>query len=85
MYRGDFDGRFALAQRTVNAAERYGLLASADSVMMARMPIVPLYHENAAYLVQPRVRDLALNPIEFLDLSRVWIEDEAGDAAQAAQ
>lgn len=80
-----FDGRFALAQRTINAAERYGLLAAADSVMMARMPIVPLYHENAAYLVQPRVRDLALNPIEFLDLSRVWIEDEAGDPAQAAQ
>jgi peptide/nickel transport system substrate-binding protein len=78
-----FDGRFAMARRTVVVEERYRLLAAADSVMMARMPIIPLYHENAAYLVQPWVHGLALNPIEFLDLSKVWVEPKPqGPVAQ---
>ena len=41
---------------------------------MAEMPIAPLYHEQAVFLMHPWVMDLHINAIEFLDLSAVWFD-----------
>lgn len=49
-------------------------LADAERVAMAGMPIAPLYHEQAVFLMHPWVMDLHINAIEFLDLSAVWFD-----------
>ena len=73
-HNSSFDSLFARAQQTTDDAKRMALLAQAERIAMADMPIAPLYHERAVRLLQPWVRDLPLNPLESLDLSDVWFD-----------
>lgn len=76
-----FDRCFATAQRTLEPEERLRLLSRADSISMMRLPLLPLYHELAAYVVQSTVHGLQLNAIGYLDLSAVWLERKPKAAA----
>lgn len=69
-----FNDLFARATVTAERSERMRLLAEAEKAALQEMPIIPLYHEEATYVVQPWVRGLRLNAIEYLDLSEVWYE-----------
>lgn len=69
-----FNNIFAKAMMTNDRVERLHQLALAEKIVMDEMPITPLYHEQAAYLMQPWVRGLHLNAIEYLDLCEVWFE-----------
>lgn len=77
----ELDRLFAAARRTTDRAERMTLLSKADSVLMMRLPLIPMYHEQAACVLQPWVRGLRMNPIELLDLSGVWFDRTEGTAA----
>lgn len=76
----DLDRYFAAAAKASDLSARMGLLARADSMMMMRMPLIPMYHEQASFVVQPWVHGLKLNPIELLDLSAVWFGRTGADA-----
>ena len=69
-----FDEHFQASQRMTDQHARWMELALAEAQAMRDLPILPLYHENAAQLYQPWVRGMHLNAIEFLDLSGVWFE-----------
>ncbi|HEX2582483.1 MAG TPA: hypothetical protein VHL30_00005, partial [Chlamydiales bacterium] len=47
--------------------ERKELLRQAEEILMAEMPIIPLFHYAMNYLEQREVEDVALSPIGGLD------------------
>lgn len=69
-----FDEHFARSLQTEDKNERMKELAAAESIAMSDMPLVPLYHERAVFLLQPWVRNLHINAIEYLDLEAVWFD-----------
>lgn len=77
-----FDSLFASARVSVDEHGRLRALAMAERVAMADLPLIPLYHERSRMLLQPWVRDLHLNAIEYLDLGAVWFDRPPAQAAQ---
>jgi oligopeptide transport system substrate-binding protein len=71
-----FDGWFALAQGTTDQEKRMRLLANAEKQLMKDMAVLPLYHERSVRLLQPHVRDLPINGMEYRDLRTVWFDPE---------
>ena len=69
-----FDGWFSLAKTTVDPVARMKLLARAEKQLMNDVMVVPLYHERSVRLLQPYVRDLPINGMEYRDLGRTWFE-----------
>lgn len=78
---GPFDELFAVAAQAQNKDARLRGLAEAERVAMEQMPVAPLYHEQAVFLLHPWVIDLHINAIEFLDLSAVWFDKSAKPGA----
>ena len=76
-----FDDLFSAAARSTDKDLRMKGLAAAERVAMAEMPVAPLYHEQAVFLMHPWVMDLHINAIEFLDLSAVWFDRPVKKAA----
>ena len=72
-----FDDLFTKAAQAMDKNTRLEGLAEAERVAMGEMPIAPLYHEQAVFLMHPWVMDLHINAIEFLDLSAVWLDTSA--------
>ncbi len=70
----EFDGYFAKAQMTADRKERMRLLASAERRLMEDMVVIPLYHERTVRVVQPWVRDLPINGMDFIDLRGAWFD-----------
>lgn len=66
-----FDALFAKSMTETDEQLRMQDLARAEKIAMQDVPLVPLYHERYIVLLDPKVRDLAVNPMELLDLSRV--------------
>lgn len=50
-----------------NQEERKGLLRLAEEILMAEMPIIPIFHYAMNYLEREEVSDVALSPIGGLD------------------
>ena len=72
-YRYEVSSRVGDVIGNVTVVQSFNRL-QAEAQAMRDLPILPLYHENAAQLYQPWVRGMHLNAIEFLDLSGVWFE-----------
>lgn len=49
-------------------AERRSILGEAEKILMAEMPIIPLYHEAMSFLQREEVREVAISPIGHVDL-----------------
>lgn len=79
-----FDSLYALAQRTSEQAERMRLLALAERRLMEDAVVSPLYHERSVRLLQPWVRDLPINGMEYRDLRAVWFDPAARRSNQIA-
>ena len=75
-----FDSLYASALRTADRPERMALLAGAEKQLMDDMAVVPLYHERSVRLLQPWVRDLPINGMEYRDLRGVWFDPAARKA-----
>lgn len=72
-----FDSLFTEALRTADTGQRMALLAGAERQLMEDMVVAPLYHERSVRLLQPWVRDLPINGMEYRDLRGVWFDPEA--------
>ncbi len=72
-----YDSLFASAVRTGEEAERMKLLAEAETQLMNDAVVIPLYHERSVRLLQPWVRDMPINGMEYRDLRAVWFDPAA--------
>lgn len=52
----DYDALLFKAERTPDAAERNGLYARAESLLLSEAPVVCLYHYTHVYLMRPSVK-----------------------------
>lgn len=75
----EYDSLFARSLRTADEGERLLLLAEAERKMMKDMVVSPLYHERSVRLLQPWVRDMPINGMEYRDLSAVWFDPKVRD------
>ena len=82
-----FDSLFNAAVHEADPAKRADLFLQADRVQMEDAAIMPIYYEQNDRLVQRNVRNFDINPMEFRDMTRVWldVEEPAGDAADTAK
>ncbi len=78
-----FDALFARAITRKNEQDRMHDLAEADKIAMQDVPLLPLYHERYIVLLSPKVLDLAVNPMELLDLRLVKLA-RSGTQARTA-
>jgi len=69
-----FDSLFTLALRTTDRPLRMSLLARAEKRLIEEAVVAPLYHERTVRLLQPWVRDLPVNGMEYRDLRTVWFD-----------
>lgn len=69
-----YDSLFTLALRTTDEPQRMRLLAQAERRLMEEAAIAPLYHERTVRVLQPWVRDLPVNGMEYRDLRMVWFD-----------
>lgn len=69
-----FDSYFEQA-RAANQKRRLELFSKAEIELLKDPPMIPLWYANDFTLSYSRVRNLKNNPMEFLDLRRVYIKD----------
>ena len=81
-HNAHFDSLFAEALRTDDKTRRMTLLAGAEKQLMEDMVVTPLYHERSVRLLQPWVRDMPINGMEYRDLRGVWFDPAARGTAQ---
>lgn len=71
----DFDKLYELAQSETNDSLRYHYYQQMDIILIEEAPIVPLYYDEAVRLIQKKVINLGVNPLNLLTLKRVKITD----------
>lgn len=69
-----FDSYFEQA-RAASQKRRLELFSRAEIELLKDPPMIPLWYANDFTLSYSRVRNLKNNPMEFLDLRRVYIKD----------
>lgn len=69
-----YDSLFAQAVRTADETARMQLLAQAESILLENAVMIPLYHERSVRLLQPWVRDMPINGMEYRDMRLVWLD-----------
>jgi len=70
-----YDAALHAADRTADPAARSKLLAEAEAVLMAELPIIPLYHFTTVRLVHPAVRGWHPLPLDRHPYKHVWLEE----------
>ncbi len=71
----EYDREFAAAGQSATDVERWTHLQNADAILMDQLPLIPLYHENQNYLVQPSVRGWQDNSLWWHLLTGVSLEE----------
>ena len=71
----DYDSLLLTAARTVNPAERALLLQRAESLLLAAMPVVPLYFNTHVFLLQPSVHGWHPTVLDHHPYKDVWLEE----------
>lgn len=74
-----FDSLFTAAVHEGDPVKRTELFRQADRVQLEDAAIMPIYYEQNDRLVQSNVRNFDINPMEFRDMTRVWIEVEKAE------
>jgi peptide/nickel transport system substrate-binding protein len=69
-----FDSLFNAAVHEPDPKKRANLFLEADRLQVADGAIMPIYYELNDRLVQRNVRNFDINPMEFRDMTRVWID-----------
>ena len=64
------------SQLSRDQEERKILLRQAEEILMAEMPMIPVFHYTMNYLEQSRVADVALSPIGGLDFRWAYLKEE---------
>ena len=71
-----YDALLRRAARTLDAKERFALMAEAEAVALDDAPFLPIYHYSTTELVKPWVRGLHQTALDVHLLTRVWIDHE---------
>ena len=74
----DYDQLIAAANRTLNQRRRLRLFERAERILMREMPVIPIYTYVNVKLVHPSVRNWHINPMNFHDYRKVYLEEPAG-------
>jgi oligopeptide transport system substrate-binding protein len=69
-----YDAAYAAAGRANTDAERDAHLQDADAILIAQLPMIPLYHSNVNYLVNPAVRGWQSNILGIHLLNTVFLQ-----------
>ena len=70
----DYDREFAAAGAAVNDADRDTHLQAADALLIDQLPMIPLYHQNQNYLVQPSVQGWTENMLGWHLLNPIFLK-----------
>jgi oligopeptide transport system substrate-binding protein len=65
---------FYKALATQDETERMKLYAQAESIAAYEAPVIPLFYQEHIRLLQKWVRDNPLDPMNRVDLKRVWLD-----------
>ncbi len=66
-----FDTLYEQSISALNSKIRYRLYQKMDSILIAEVPIIPLYYDQVIRFSQNNIKGLGINPIDLLDLRRV--------------
>ena len=69
-----FDKLFVHSQRIIDDDQRNDCYTRLDSMLMEDAPVVVLYYDKAVRFVRANVHNAQPNPVNMLDLRRVYIE-----------
>jgi len=64
-----------LAPAAATQEERYTLLREAESILLTELPVIPLYIYTSKSLIQPSVRGVYGNLLDYIAYKDVWLED----------
>lgn len=68
----EFDALYEKSIQITQAEERYRLYQQMDSILIQEAPVVPLYYDEVIHFTQKNVHGLEMNPINLLQLKKVW-------------
>ncbi|MBS4014624.1 MAG: ABC transporter substrate-binding protein [Bacteroidetes bacterium] len=72
----EYDNLFESARTITCDSLRYLLYRKMDSIIIEEAPVVFLFYDQSARFVQSYVKNISNNPLNHLDLKRVYIEKE---------
>ncbi|HLG03016.1 MAG TPA: ABC transporter substrate-binding protein [Bacteroidia bacterium] len=78
-----FDSIFEAASHEPDLAKRTALFMRADQLAMDDGAIMPIYYEVNDRLLQLYVRNFDINPMEFRDMTGVWLDMESAPSGTA--
>ena len=70
----EFDRAYNAMIQTTDMEERNQKLEFLDQLLVEEAPFVVLYYDEALRFVQPHVRGMSVNPVNMLDLKKVYKE-----------
>ncbi len=68
----EFDSLYRAAFLETDIKKRIGLYRKMDSLVMQEAPVAVLYYDQVSRFVQKNVRGMTGNPVNLLNLERVW-------------
>lgn len=70
----EYDRLIAASSHEMDAARRVSLLQEAEALLMAEMPVAPVYFYTRNYLRQPNVKGWNANLLDIHPYKYVWLE-----------
>jgi ABC-type transport system substrate-binding protein len=70
-----FDALYEKARAAQSQKERYKTFVEAEVELLKNPPFIPLWYSNNFQLVYSNVRNLKLNPMDLINLTRVYKKD----------
>ena len=77
----EYDRLIAEAGRTADAAARFGLFQKAEAILLAEMPIIPIYFYTKVNLRRPEVKGWHPNILDNHPYKYVYLDPAAGKPA----
>ncbi len=68
-----FDSLYLLGTQSTQEYEKIKYFQLAEQILIDESVFIPLYYEEITRLVNKRVKNLQINPMEFRDYSEVWL------------
>lgn len=81
----EFDKLFAMGRAARNKKDAYKYYMQAEQLAISNVPIIVLWYEQNYSLTRWAVKDLFPNPMNYLDLSRVYIDNRKVEPAKTAK
>ena len=72
----DYDALLFTAERETNPAKRLELFQKAEALLLAELPMIPIYHYTHVFLIQPSVKGWNPTLLDHHPYKHVWLEAE---------